>query len=89
MIFALLVSAACLGSININVFTTARLTLSAVHKGYLPRSLANDHDSYQEDAASRTEQRAERMHRSERRELNFLGRLLGVFGEGPFWQTPM
>lgn len=39
VIFALLVSAACLGSININVFTTARLTISAANKGYLPPEL--------------------------------------------------
>ena len=29
VIFALLISVACLGSININVFTSARLTISA------------------------------------------------------------
>jgi hypothetical protein len=40
VIFALLISVACLGSININVFTSARLTISAVNKGYLPKLLS-------------------------------------------------
>jgi solute carrier family 7 (L-type amino acid transporter), member 9/15 len=39
--FALLVSTACLGSINVNIFTTSRLTVSAAHSGWLPSALGD------------------------------------------------
>jgi solute carrier family 7 (L-type amino acid transporter), member 9/15 len=38
-LFAFLVSLVCLGSININVFTTSRLTTAASKTGYLPIAL--------------------------------------------------
>ncbi|PWW77449.1 amino acid transporter [Tuber magnatum] len=37
LIFAVLVSIACAGSLNANVFTTGRLTASAANKGHIPR----------------------------------------------------
>jgi solute carrier family 7 (L-type amino acid transporter), member 9/15 len=39
LLFAFLVSVACLGSINVNVFTTSRLTTAAAKTGYLPSAL--------------------------------------------------
>ena len=85
-IFALLVSAACLGSININVFTTARLTISAVNKGYLPRPLLEDR--YHSDEGERDLSEESRSRRIQRRD-GPSSCVLGAFGEGPFWQTPM
>lgn len=40
-IFAALVSIACLGSINITVFTSARLTSDAARRGYLPKTFTD------------------------------------------------
>ncbi|MCJ1307155.1 hypothetical protein MMC25_000801 [Agyrium rufum] len=40
IIFAFLVSASCLGALNINVFTTGRLTDAAAQRRYLPSFLA-------------------------------------------------
>ncbi|RPB02089.1 amino acid transporter [Choiromyces venosus 120613-1] len=37
LIFAVLVSIACAGSLNANVFATGRLTASAANKGHIPR----------------------------------------------------
>jgi L-type amino acid transporter 9 len=39
LLFAFLVSVACLGSINVNVFTTSRLTTAAAKTGFLPSAL--------------------------------------------------
>ncbi len=40
LLFALLVSLACVGSINVNVFTTSRLTVAAAEVKWLPERLA-------------------------------------------------
>ncbi|MCJ1311532.1 hypothetical protein MMC25_005205 [Agyrium rufum] len=37
--FALLVSASCLGSLNINIYTTGRLTVASAQHGYVPTFL--------------------------------------------------
>ena len=37
---AILVSASCLGSLNINIYTTGKLTVAAAQHGYLPKVLA-------------------------------------------------
>jgi len=37
LVFAVLVSIACAGSLNANIFTTGRFTESAAHKGYIPK----------------------------------------------------
>jgi L-type amino acid transporter 9 len=82
VIFALLVSVACLGSININVFTTARLTISAVSKGYLPKSLSGD-------CQSQNGQPQDRQLQDAPRDRSQSSKLLSLLGDGPFWQTPM
>jgi L-type amino acid transporter 9 len=82
VIFALLVSVACLGSININVFTTARLTISAVSKGYLPKLLSGE-------GHSQNGQPQDRQLQDAPRDRSLSSKLLSLFGEGPFWQTPM
>ena len=38
---AILVSGSCLGSVNINIFTTGKLTVAAAQHGYFPRFLVN------------------------------------------------
>jgi L-type amino acid transporter 9 len=82
VIFALLVSVACLGSIHINVFTTARLTISAVSKGYLPKLLAGD-------SHSQNGQPQDRQLQDAPLDRSLFSKLLNIFGVGPFWQTPM
>ena len=42
LIFAILVSMSCLGSLNINVYITSRLTVSSASRGYLPLFLEGE-----------------------------------------------
>ncbi|KAF2733873.1 amino acid transporter, partial [Polyplosphaeria fusca] len=85
VVFALLVSAACLGSININVFTTARLTASAVDKRYLPQQLKENVDEHETQPMETTE----RLESAQRRKSLLRVAVTSLFGEGPFWRTPI
>jgi len=86
IVFALLVSAACLGSININVFTTARLTISAVNKGHLPPALKESRSNASENWPT---QRQAISDEDQRQGHKFFTSILGLFGQGPFWVTPI
>ncbi|KAF2807210.1 amino acid transporter [Mytilinidion resinicola] len=86
IVFALLVSAACLGSININVFTTARLTISAANKGHLPAALKESRCNFSENQPTQPQTSSDGERPQGR---NFFTSILGLFGKGPLWVTPI
>lgn len=53
LIFAILVSASCLGVLNIDVYTTGILTVTSARRGYLPMFLVGPSE---EDLSTRSTQ---------------------------------
>lgn len=47
-VYALVVSASCLGSLNANVFTSGRVIVAASKNHYFPKIFGNDHCSQKE-----------------------------------------
>ncbi|MCJ1313510.1 hypothetical protein MMC25_007189 [Agyrium rufum] len=56
VMFALLVSASCLGSLNINIFITGRLTVASAQHGYIPRIFVmaqEEHTQHSKDLSNK------------------------------------
>ena len=87
ILFALLVSAACLGSLNINVYVTGRLTKVAAQHGYIPRFLAGA------PAESSTSSDLDHEPRNKAAMSNIFAHIehatIRVFGDHGYWDTPM
>ena len=49
MIYSLVVSVSCLGSLNANVFTSGRLIVTASKNRYFPKIFGNDHCAAREE----------------------------------------
>ena len=89
IVFAVLVSIACLGAIHINVFTTSRLTARAADMGYLPKFLAQigfKARSQQSDDDMATEQPDSTSTRSPSYWESITKK---ITGSEPLWRTPM